>query len=292
MGRALPASPDHCLRGTRLPLGERAQRLHKAAGLVKCHLAAGTLLRGPPLGRCRSLLPLGGRVCASLSARPFFAARHRVMMQLMRLATHCRDTWVRRLRTPARIRIRPSLGDRFLMDYYPCPPPPPEGGAPLLPEARRPPRAPPSSVPLAVPQRSCPPGRAAAPGARCAWSTGPPRAPGAKAWGHQPLLPRRPRGARRPCGRPAVPGGNASVRARPLGPRPARPARGPGALLLARPGAPHFPSPPGRPSPSCPPVRSTAQGVGDPSPPGPRAREPQAPKAAQASQVTRGGLRV
>ena len=87
MGRALPASPDYRLRGTRLPLGERARVLHKAAGLVERYLVAGTLLCGAPLGRCRSLLPLGGRVCAGLSARPFFAARHEVMLQLMRLAT-------------------------------------------------------------------------------------------------------------------------------------------------------------------------------------------------------------
>ena len=57
------------------------------------------------------LLPLGGRVCAGLSARPFFAARHEVMLQLMRLATHCRDAWVRRLRT--RARMRSPLGDHF-----------------------------------------------------------------------------------------------------------------------------------------------------------------------------------
>ena len=76
----LPASPDH--RGTRLPLGDRAQILLKAVGLVERHLVAGTLLRGAPLGRCRSLLPLGGRVCAGLSARPFFAARHEVILQL------------------------------------------------------------------------------------------------------------------------------------------------------------------------------------------------------------------
>ena len=91
VGRALPASPDHRLRGTRLPLGERAQILRKAMGLAERHLEAGTLLSGAPLGRCRSLLPLGGRVCAGLSARPYFAARPEVMLQLMRLATHCRD---------------------------------------------------------------------------------------------------------------------------------------------------------------------------------------------------------
>ena len=102
MGRALLASPDHRLRGTRLPLGERAQILRKAVGLAERHLAAGTLLSGAPLGRCRSLPPLGARVCAGLSAHPYFAARHKVMLQLMRLATHCRDWWVRRLRAPAR----------------------------------------------------------------------------------------------------------------------------------------------------------------------------------------------
>ena len=55
VGRALPASPDHRLRGTRPPLGERVQVLRKAAGLVERHLVAGTLLCGAPLGQCRSL---------------------------------------------------------------------------------------------------------------------------------------------------------------------------------------------------------------------------------------------
>ena len=71
----------------------------------------------------------------------------------MRLATHYRDTWLRRLWAPTR--IRPQLGDRFLMDYYPHPL---GGGPPLLPYARRPPRAPPKSVLLAAPQSSRPPG--------------------------------------------------------------------------------------------------------------------------------------
>ena len=153
VGRALPATPDHRLRGTRLPLGQRAQIVRKAVGLAERHLAAGALLSGAPLGRCRSLLPLGGRVCAGLSARAYFAARHEVMLQLMRLAAHCRDSWARRLR--AATRMRPQHGDRFLMDYFPRPP---DGPPLLLPYARRPPRAPARSVPLAAPQRSRPPG--------------------------------------------------------------------------------------------------------------------------------------
>ena len=153
VGRALPATPNQRLRGMRLPLEERAQILRKAVGLAERHLAAGTLLSGAPLGRCRSLLPLGGRVCAGFSARPYFAARREVMLQLMRLAAHCRNSWVRRLRAPAR--MRPPLGNRFLMDYFPRPL---EGGPPLLLYARRPPQAPARSVPLAAPQRSRPPG--------------------------------------------------------------------------------------------------------------------------------------
>ena len=179
MGRSLPASPDHRLRGTRLPLGERAQILHKALGLTERHLAAGTLLSGAPLGRCRSLLPLGGRVWAALSARPFFVARHEVMLQLMCLATHCRDGWVRRLRAPAR--IRPPLGDPFLMDYFPRPLGG-GGGVALLPYARRPPRAPPRSVPLAAPQRIRRPGAGSGTQKRSAWSMGRRRAPDAEAW--------------------------------------------------------------------------------------------------------------
>ena len=176
MGRALPASPDHRLRGTRLPLGERAQVLRKAVGLAERHLVAGTLLAGAPLGRCRSLLPLEGRVCAWLSVPLFFAAHHKVMLQLMCLATHCRDSWVRRLCAPAR--MRPLLGDRFLMDYFPRPlePPPPP---PLLPYARRPPQAPSRSQPRSATAHQ---GRAVACGARSAWSMGRRSAPSAEAW--------------------------------------------------------------------------------------------------------------
>ena len=134
VGPALPASPDHRLRGTRPTMGERAQVLRKAVGLAERHLAVGALLGGPWLGRYRSLLPLGGRVCAGLSARPYFAACHEVMLQLMRLAAHCRDSFARRLRAPAR--MRPQHIDRFLMDYFPRPPevgPPPATVCPAAP---------------------------------------------------------------------------------------------------------------------------------------------------------------
>ena len=133
VGRAFPASPDHRLRGTRLPLGERAQIMRQAVGLAERHPAAGALLSGAPLGRCCSLLPLGGRKCAGLSARPYFAARHEVMLQLMRLAAHCRDSWVRRVRAPAR--MRPLLSDCFPMDSFPRPLKGGASSAPVCPEA-------------------------------------------------------------------------------------------------------------------------------------------------------------
>ena len=108
---------------------------------------------GALLGCCRSLLPLGGRVCGGLSAPPFFRGTPRGDADFMRLATHCRDSWARHPRAPAR--MRPPLAERFLMDYFPCHL---EGGPPLLPYVRRPRRAPPKSVPRAAPQRSRPPG--------------------------------------------------------------------------------------------------------------------------------------
>ena len=67
--RVLPASHDHCLRGMRLPLTERAQLLRTAAGLVGCHLLASTLLCGTAVRRCGSLLPLRGGVCAHWPSR-------------------------------------------------------------------------------------------------------------------------------------------------------------------------------------------------------------------------------
>ena len=74
VGRALPPSPDHRLRGTRLPLGERAQILRKAVGLVERHLVAGMLLSRALLGRSRSFPPLGA-ACAR-DVRPACSSRH------------------------------------------------------------------------------------------------------------------------------------------------------------------------------------------------------------------------
>ena len=109
------------------------------------------------------------------------ATSHEVMLQLMRLATHFQDLWVRRLRAPAR--MRPPPGDRFLMDYFPRPLE--GGGGGLLPYAWRPhgrhPRAPPKSVQLAASHRSRHHGRAVALRVRYAWNMGRRRAPGAEA---------------------------------------------------------------------------------------------------------------
>ena len=227
-----------------LPLGERAQNLRKAVGLAERHLAAGALLGGAPLGRCRSLLPLGGRVCAGLSARSYFAARHEVMLQQMRLAAHCRDSWARRLWAPARMRMRPQHSDRFLMDYFPRPL---EGGLPLLPYARRPPRAPARSVLLAAPHRSRPPRcgqRHAGRALLGAWGTVvcPMQEPGL---GYQPLLPSWPRRPRGLLGGLRLPHSPAPGRAGSADAHPRGPTRGGGGVvLLAGTGPPGIPGPP------------------------------------------------
>ena len=110
-----------------------ARVLRKAFGLAERSLTAGTLHSRAPLGRCRSILPLGGRVCAGLSARPLFAARREVMLQLMRLATQCRDSWVRRQGNCPHVA---TAGRPFLYGLFPTPP---QAPPPLLPYARRPP---------------------------------------------------------------------------------------------------------------------------------------------------------
>ena len=81
LGRALPASSHHQLRGMRLPLGERAQVLRQALRLLQRHMAAGRLLQGDPSDR-RALILLGGCLCTGLRARPFFAARVDMVLQL------------------------------------------------------------------------------------------------------------------------------------------------------------------------------------------------------------------
>ena len=231
VGRALPASPDHRLRGTRLPLGERAQVLRKAVGMAERHLAAGALLGGAPLGRCRSLLPLGGRVCAGLSARPYFAARREVMLQLMRLAAHCRDSWARRVRATAR--MRPRHSDRS--------PAPSRGGLPCF----RTPDDPRGLQPVASLSRRR---SAAAPQVQAAllaaWGAVvcPMQEPGL---GCQPLLPSWPRRPRGLLGGLRLPHSPAPGRSGSLGARPRGPTRGGGGVvLLPGTGLPGIPGPP------------------------------------------------
>ena len=155
VGRALPASPDHRLRGTRLPLGERAQILRKAVGLAERHLAAGTLLSGAPLGRCCSLPPLGGPRVRRTFGLPVLRGTPRGDG-----AAHAPGDALPGLVGPALASACPhaaTSGRPLLTGLFPTPPRGGGGGAPL-PYARRPPRAPPPSVSLAAPQRSRPSG--------------------------------------------------------------------------------------------------------------------------------------
>ena len=81
-------------------------------------------------------------MCAGLSARPFFAARHEVCCSL------CAWRRTAGTRGSGACGRWPPLGDRFLMDYYLRPL---EGGPPSCRMPGRAPRAPPKSVPLAAP---------------------------------------------------------------------------------------------------------------------------------------------
>ena len=68
VGRALPASPDHRLRGTRLPLGERAQVLRKAVGCGTPPGGGCTVERSPAWTLSLAPPPGGARVRGALSA--------------------------------------------------------------------------------------------------------------------------------------------------------------------------------------------------------------------------------
>ena len=111
--------------------------LRRAAQLVHRHMAAGRLLQGEPTDECRSLLPLGGRLCQGLRARPHFMAREEMGLQLPHLAAHCQEMWLKGLRAPAR--LRPAIGERFFMSYFLRPA---GGGQALPPYAQHPQRAP------------------------------------------------------------------------------------------------------------------------------------------------------
>ena len=194
-------------------------------------------------------------MCTGLSARPFFAARCEVMLQLVRLATDCRDAWVRRPWAPAR--MRPPLDDRSLMDYYPRPL---EGGPPLLPFARRPPPGAAQERPARGSAAQRPPGAGSGTQSALCLEHGAPSCPGCRSrgWGISRCCRAGHEGHADPSAGPRCP------KARPGSHRAAtcscpRPGTlGGGAVLLARPGPPHLPSPPSRGPPSVSPVHPPA----------------------------------
>ena len=79
---------------------ERAQVPLQAVRLV-----AGQPLRGSFTNQCSSLLPLGGILPPKPWARPYFAAREEMALQLPRLAVHYEVMWLKRLWAPARLSL-------------------------------------------------------------------------------------------------------------------------------------------------------------------------------------------
>ena len=143
----LPGSPF--ARHTPLAVGKGPGRAQSTGAAGTPPGGKETAPRGPP--GAVSLYPsLGGTRVRGPIWLPVLLTMPRGDAKLMRPATHCRDTWVWRLRTTACIRRSP--GDRFLMNSHPRPP---HGGPRLLPCGRRPP----PSVPLPVCQRRRPPGQ-------------------------------------------------------------------------------------------------------------------------------------
>ena len=100
-GEGLLVPPDLRHRGHAMLLHNRAHVLCRAVEALQPHLLAGSLIWGTPLNRCESLVPLRGRPCIGLRARPYFAARGAMKPQ-ERLALHCTAKWHARLRSPTR----------------------------------------------------------------------------------------------------------------------------------------------------------------------------------------------
>ena len=209
---------------------------------------------------------LWGQACARAPAHArFFAARHEVMLQLMRVVNHCQATLVRCPQTVAR--IRPSLVDHFLMDYYLRTH---DGGPPLLPDARRPPRAPPSRLPLAVVQRSRPLGRGR--GTRCELCMAH-RAPSCAlckrvGWGIGCCCHALLEGHCGPVAGPGMPARPTKGRGWLPAPRSTCATRGSsGAIRLAVQAAPRPPVTPGHMAPGDAPMRGASQDIAPPLPP-------------------------
>ena len=109
-GRALPASPDHRLWGTRLPLGERAQILRKAAGVVERHLLPYT--RRPPRAPPRAFRSLPRSAAArqvravALRARSAWSmGRHRALGAGARASAAAVGRDTRGTTTPRRVHV-------------------------------------------------------------------------------------------------------------------------------------------------------------------------------------------
>ena len=94
-GWVLPASPEHALRVTVLPLQEQAAVLRQAVRALQPHPLVGRLLPAEKSPRCHSLMALGGRTCLGLKGRPYFAPRNEMVRMLQGFGAHYVTQWQR-----------------------------------------------------------------------------------------------------------------------------------------------------------------------------------------------------
>ena len=106
-GRALPAAPQARLRGTHLPLQERARVLRLAMAKMQALATSGRLHPAQGTARSPVIIPIGGPALVGLTRRPFFACRHAMVGHLARLATYCESWWARRPAKPRAVAPRP-----------------------------------------------------------------------------------------------------------------------------------------------------------------------------------------
>ena len=104
--RALPAAPASRLCGQVLSLHERARVLRVAMTVLSRHVTSGVLYQGGMTCRASSLVPLGAGVMAGLTARPYFASRVEMSMQLRALKAYCEERHAARMAVAPRRSVR------------------------------------------------------------------------------------------------------------------------------------------------------------------------------------------
>ena len=104
--RALPGAPASRLCAQGLSLHERARVLRVAMTVLSKHVVSGTLYKGGMTCRARPLVSLGAGVMGGLTARPYFASRAEMSIQLRALKAYCEERHAARMAVAPRRSVR------------------------------------------------------------------------------------------------------------------------------------------------------------------------------------------